>query len=438
MTKRRTFSTLLAATLGLGATFVQAQTPNTDLQKQVEQLQAQVKELQAKSATPSFNGKDVDATVDSVLRDADHRSQLLAESGGFMGGWQDDRFWIRSADGNYSMSPGFQLQFRSVTTFNENAKASGDNNTDNGFEMRRMKFYVDGTAITKNLKYHLQWATDRKTGNLVLEESLVQYKFADNFAVKAGQFKEYIYGEQTVSSARQLFVDRSLLNEVLNGGESYLQGVELNYDNGSNLQATVGFTDGYASRNTNFQDPPTNGFDFGVHGRVNYAVMGDFKGYNSLSAIGNKKDFLVVGAGGDWSQNGDVDVFHHNIDASWQSGPWAVYAAYVGVYTNGGNGAGDNYDYGFVAQAGYLLNAQWEVAGRVDWFHLDNRGAGLEDSFWEITAGVNYYLKGHNAKINVDVGWLPNGSPNAQDGIGVLSNNGDNEFYIRGQFQLLL
>jgi uncharacterized protein YlxW (UPF0749 family) len=92
MTQRRTISALMmAASLGLGATAARAEQPaasQPDLQKQVEQLQQQVKDLQTQRANPAFAAKDVDATVDSVLRDADRRSQMLAETGGFYaGGW---------------------------------------------------------------------------------------------------------------------------------------------------------------------------------------------------------------------------------------------------------------------------------------------------------------------------------------------------------------
>jgi hypothetical protein len=443
MTQRRTIPALLAAaTFGLGATAAWAEQPSQ--QQQIEQLQQQIKELQAQRVTaPAYTAKDVDATVDSVLHDANRRSQMLAETGGFYGGWMDDHFVIRSADGNYDISPGIQFQFRTVTNFNENGKSNGDDNVDNGFETRRLKLSFDGHAITKNLYYNFVWSTDRKSGNLINEEAYAVYKFADNFSVKLGQYKEYIYHEQTVSSKRQLAVDRSLLNEHLNGGESYVQGVDLLWDTGGALRADVGFTDGYNSRNTNFEDPPTNAFDFGVHARVEYAVMGGFKGYNQFTSMGNKADLLVIGAGADWSQNGDINVIHHNADVQWNTGPLAIYAAYVGVYTDfgnslGGGGNGDNYDYGFVVQAGYLVNPEWELFARYDWMHLDNRAAGMEDDFHEVALGVNYYMHGHNAKVTVDVGWLPNGSPSDQDGIGVFANNGDNEYFIRGQFQLLL
>jgi hypothetical protein len=447
MTKRRTIPALLtAAALGLGATAAWADQPanQADMQKQLEALQQQIKDLQAqKVANPAFTAKDVDATVDSVLHDADRRSQMLAETGGFYGGWMDDKFTIRSADGNYSMSPGIQFQFRTVTTYNDKVTSSGDANTDNGFEMRRLKLRFEGNAITKNLTYFFEWATDRKSGNLVNEQGYAQYKFADNFAVKVGQYKEFIYHEQTVSSRYGMAVDRSLLNEVFFGGESFVQGVDLIWDGGGNLRADIGFTDGFKSANTNFQDPPTNAFDFGVHGRFEWLVFGkDFKGYNQFTSMGNKSgDFLVLGAGGDWSQNGDMNVYRMSVDGQWNSGPWGVYVAWAGLYNDPGSGGDSGFDCGLIAQVSYLLNNDWEIFGRYDYFHLDSNsivGHGSEATFYEITVGLNYFLHGHHAKITVDVGWLPNGSPSTQDGIGVLANDGENEYYVRGQFQLLL
>lgn len=442
MSKRRTIPALVAATLGLGATMAWADQPSAaDLQKQVEQLQSQVKDLQSQRANPAFSAKDVDATVDSVLHDANLRSQLMAEAGGFNGGWMDDHFTIRSADGNYSMSPGIQFQFRTTTTYNDKVNG-GDANTDNGFEIHNLRLSFEGTAITKDLSYYFVW-NSFEGGSLVNEEAYVQYRFADNFSVKVGQYRELIYHEQAVHDKRQMAADRSLLNEVLNGGQSFVQGVDLLWDGGGNVHADVGFTDGYNSRNTNFQDPPSNPFDFGVHGRVEYLVFGkDFKGYNQFTSMGNKSgDFLVIGAGADWSQNGDFNVYHHNIDAQWNSGPWGVYVAYVGLYTDPGSGGNSSWDCGGLAQVSYLLNTQWEIFGRYDYLHVSADSPishGTENTFHEIAVGVNYYLHGHNAKITVDAGWLPNGAPNNQSQIGVLANDGENEYYVRGQFQLVL
>jgi hypothetical protein len=442
MTQRTVSAILAAALVGLGvatAAHADPQQPNpADLQKQLETLQQQVKDLQAQRAqTPTYSAKDVDATVDSVMHDANRRSQLLAESGGFYGGYLDDKFQIRSEDGNFSLSPSLWFQFRSVTNFNENVKSNGDDNTDNGLEMRRLKLGFDGNAWSKKFYYNFVWATDRKTGNLVNEEAYIRYQFADNYAVKAGQWKELFNQESAVSSKRKLAVDVSLVNSVLFGGDTYTQGVELNYDDNNALQAALGLTDGYASFNTNFQDPPVNPFDFGVEGRVQYKLFGDWKSYSDFTALGNKKDLLVIGAGADWSQNGDMNIYRHDVDVQWETGPIGVYAGFYGRYTDA-NGSPSTWDWGLIAQASYLLNSQWEVFGRYDYLHLDNVASGNEDTFHEVTVGVNYYVHKHNLKITVDGTWLPNGSPSNQDAIGVLSNNGDNEFLIRGQLQFFL
>ena len=137
MTKRTISALVAAAAFGLGATCAWADQPSqAELQQQLQQLQQQVKQLQAERATPSYSAKDVDATVDSIIHDANRRSQLLADNGGFLAGWNGGHFVLQSEDGNYSLSPGVIFQFRNVTNYNDNAKSNGDANTDNGFEVR--------------------------------------------------------------------------------------------------------------------------------------------------------------------------------------------------------------------------------------------------------------------------------------------------------------
>lgn len=429
MTKRWNIPALMVAALSLGGVAVWAEPNQADLQKQVEQLQAQVKDLQSQR---TYSQADVTATVDSIVRDADKRSQLLADAAGGMAGWMDGGFVIQSADGVYSMRPGIQFQFRSVTNYND--MSSGEN-WDNGFETRRLKFSLEGTAISKNLYYNFVWATSRSSGNLVNEEAYVKYKFADNFAVKAGQFKEHILLETQVSSKRQLAVERSIVSEILLDGDAYSQGIELIYDS-QNLQASFGFTDGYNSRNTNFQDPPANSFDWGAHARVQYKAFGDWRDYSDVTAMFGK-DLLVIGGGGDWSQNGDIDTFRHGVDVQYETGgKLALTAAYVAQWIRIGGGGDDLYHWGVMVQAAYALDKQWEVFARGAYLDFDS--VSDDDTFCEITVGLNYYIYKHNAKITVDLGWLPSGSPTSIDSAGILANDGDNQFYFRAQFQLLL
>jgi hypothetical protein len=447
MKKRRPLRALLAAaTIGCAAAASGEQpaapaATNEELQRQIEALRQQVRRLEQShrsAAEPAYTQQDVDAAVSSLIRDADRRSQLLAETGGFLGGWQDDKFSIRSADGNYSLNPSVQFQFRYDTTWREGGGSNdGDDRTDSGFEVRRLKLGIDGNALSKDLYYNFVWATDRKTGNLVNEEAYILWKFAPTLSVKVGQYKELIYQESIVSSKRLLAVDRTLIDQVVFGGDAYIQGVELDYNDENAIQALIGFSDGYNSFDTNFQDPPINPFDFGIYGRAQYKVFGDWKNYTDMTALRNKKDLLVLGVGGDWSQSGGTNTYRHALDAQWETGPLALFGAFIGRYVDS-PAAGSTWDWGFVAQAAYLVNTQWEVFGRYNYFALDDTAPGAEDQFHEITVGLNYYIRNHHAKITLDAGWLPSGSPSNQDGIGVLSNDGRNEYYLRGQFQLLL
>jgi hypothetical protein len=72
----------------------------------------------------------------------------------------------------------------------------------------------------------------------------------------------------------------------------------------------------------------------------------------------------------------------------------------------------------------------------------DAVAAGDEDTFHEITGGVNYYLGKdgaylHRAKLSFDLTYLPNGAPSDQTQSGILAAD-EGEFVARAQFQLML
>ncbi|HEY0009501.1 MAG TPA: hypothetical protein VGB55_12305, partial [Tepidisphaeraceae bacterium] len=90
------------------------------------------------------------------------------------------------------------------------------------------------------------------------------------------------------------------------------------------------------------------------------------------------------------------------------------------------------YNWGGLLQVSYMLSEKVEVFGRYDYTDLD---AG--DEYSEITVGGNYYFAGHNAKMSIDVSYLPDGSPSSESGIGIKESE-DAQFVVRGQFQLAL
>ena len=254
---RRFIPVMVLGALGVsGALALAADTATEDLKAQVNALQAKVESLEAKQ----LSTKDVDDTVRRILADADSRSHMLA-SEGFTAGYSNGKFLIQSADGNFVLHPYLQMQLRNATDYREDFKSRGDGDTQNGFEMRRMKFGFEGNAYGPELTYQFQWATNRTAnaagegaGMPVLEDAWAKYQFADGWAVMGGQFKDPLFRESLVSSMKQLAAERSLLNGILEGGDNYVEGVSLLYTH-DRLHAQGAFTNGFGSQNANFVEP---------------------------------------------------------------------------------------------------------------------------------------------------------------------------------------
>jgi hypothetical protein len=432
---------------------VLAQVPATqpsldELQQQVRQLQARIQQLEDQQNAPQ-RAAVTDETVQRVMSDAHHRTKLMQMDNGFTAGWSENRFFLASADGNWLFVPHLLLQFRNATNWNHD----GDN-LENGFEIRRARFSFDGTAFSKDLYYHFQWATRNGTGGVVLQDALVGYDFAAGTSLQAGQYKTPWNKEETVDASRQLAAERSLLNFLIGGAHTdRAQGVSL-IRNGERYRAELMVHDGYNSKNTNFQDRSGGdnfiagvGTDYGGALRFDYYLSKKTRAVDDFTALGNKDDVLVIGGGADFSQRGDNLVLFHTADVQWENTRGlALYGAFVGAYRSLGTGAtggfppaGDFYDWGFLAQAGYLITDKLELFARYDYTRLDDDAlpAGASRDVHEITVGASYYFYKHNLKFTLDATWLPNGSPIDAPGLDIVAGS-ENEFLVRGQMQLYL
>jgi len=437
--KKIAIPAVVAGALGLGAgAIAQAADPTADqLMQQIQELQTKVQQLEAKQQTQStVSAQQVDATVEHVLQDAEKRSQLL-QMEGFTAGYSKGRFTIQDASGNWVLRPSIEFQFRGVGNIRD---GGGDQNNDKqkGFEVSRLAFGFDGVACTPNLTYLFQWNTDTDGGSVGLEQAYVRYAFNDTMAIRAGQFRNPVFHEQEMGKTTQLAVDRSLANVLITGTtEARTQAVEFQFDPSSQLAIMVGAEDGFNSQNSDFTDPSSGGsYDWGAYARVNFFAMGTKDAYKDFSAVGDKGQLLVIGAGGDISQTGSFNDYLHTVDVQYETGGLSVYAAYLGDYID--SGGDDTYNWGFLLQAGYMVSPSWEVFGRWDYTKFDSDSSVSSDELCELTVGVNYYMcANHNVKLSFDVTWLPNGSPTDIRELGILAAD-DSEYIFRGQFQLLL
>jgi hypothetical protein len=435
-TCRLTMTGMVALCLSSGLAYANQPTA----EERIGQLEAKLAALEAREASGS---KELARTIDSILRDADKRSSTLMQNSTSMGAGYDDGFFIRSGD-NWVLRPGALFQFRHNIWGGDDA--GGDSDVENGFEVRNLQLTLEGIAFTPDLTYAIEWSNGPSSGELNLDHAWARWMFSDDWGTRIGQWKVPVSHEWLMAEGRLLAADRSLADTLFSSGAvARSQGVTVvygAYDNDNPLYVEAGLHDGASEEDTNFQDDDA---DFGVAARVEYKVFGNWLAYSDFSARQNRDGLLVIGAGGDWSQSGDADLISAAIDAQWESqNGLGLFGALLVRNGDPGGGFDDETDFGLVAQAGYLLNPSWELFGRYSggFFDLDRTEGGTqEDTFHELTVGVNYFLgengsAGHRAKFTVDFSFLPDGLPGTASQLGYIGNGFEEEWVIRAQFQL--
>lgn len=430
------------------------------------------------AAWSGANADEVRAVVAEMLSDAETRASLAA-SGATAG--YDKGFFLGSADGNFRLQVGGQIQFRYVIDFRNNAPAGADDFIP-GFQTRRTKLSFEGHVFDPNLFYKVQGNFARAGGGfgggaMGLEEAYVGYKWDNGFSAQWGQFKLPLLREELVSSKYQLAVDRSFVNEIFN--QDYSQGIQAAWES-EYLRVQGAFSDGIGSRNT---DLGANPADWALTGRLEWLWSGQWKQFKDFTSQRGSEFAGLLGAavhyeGGPDTPTGagaavppPANVRQRNLiytaDLSIEGDGWNVYGAFIGANSdNYPTGAPNFDDFGWVLQGGLYLTDDFELFARYDGVLPDSSResgpAGVagdrsgNDYASFVTGGFNWYLHGHGAKFTFDTIYgidganmnaffntTPGGSVSAPfqpvgTGVGYFGPNGGNsEWIFRMQFQLL-
>lgn len=431
----------------VAASEVRADEPTAaELRRQIEKLQEQVQKLEAaQAAQPAAS----DAAAQRVLADAERRAarspvSLMSMDDEVLVGHNGKQFQLTSPSGDFLLVPNIQIQLRHVTNAN-NENGDSFEDIENGMEVRRAKVGVKGHAFTKALKYDLKWAFNRDGGAAGLENAYIEYVpdqllGVDDMGLRAGQFKDMTFIEESVSSSKQTAVDRSLVNESIGGGNTdYIQGIGPIFK-GERLRGGLFYTDGANSDNTPWH---AEMWDYGFAGRADFIVTGDADSVlEDFTAMGTEENSARVGAGFHWSAMGDSRVLWHGIDGQYETaGGLGILAAYYGRWADVDDV--DTFDLGGLLQVSQTFGEGWEGFVRYDFIIFEEDvvvGTDAEDFFHEIGAGVNRYFEGHKSKVTVDVIYLPDGNPGSNTGIGLRPSNGefDDQMALRLQYQLAI
>lgn len=411
-------------------------------------LQQRVAELERQQSNEAVQARNAEL-MREMLQELALRKPALVSDTGLSAGY-DKGFFIKSLDDQFLLKIKTQFQFRHTyinaddgdgTNTNGNSDPSG-----NTFEIEQARIKFTGHVL-KDLKYCILLDLDDDTTNFGrLKDYYVKYSFMPEIGVQVGRQLGAFGRQENISSGRQMFVGRSLANEVFNIGRT--TGLELFGDIAmldTSLNYRVGLYNGFRDATNapfaqNDNTPavaaraqlPLLGAsvsDFLSESDLAYhenpvALVGCSFGYtnarqedsfaiqdgNQYTALVHSNDGLTDRAlvGGECTMFGADVAFKCNgfsamLEGFYQHAELDSAEAGLGVRGAGIDGLGvDNY--GWNAQAGYFLVPHvFEVISRVGGICVDNSN----DSY-EYAGGWNWYLggNGHDLKLTMDVTYI--------------------------------
>lgn len=460
-----------------GASLAMAE-ESAELQARVSQLEAQLAKVQQAQGEAWMNerrAEEVKTLVREVLADADTRASLLQD--GMTAGHDGKSFFLKSNDGAFVLKIAGQIDFRAIWDFQSDRSSglsvgdqedfdsdgeqdgnvspvSDEDDNDFGFQVRRTKLKFSGNVPGSKIDYLVVLAAEREDGNIFLEDVMIGRAINDNWYISGGKQKLPFLREELTSSSRLIAVERGLVTEFFTLDRA--EGVQIDYSNNDNFQASVAFSDGADSETTTFG---ADEVDFAVTARADLKLMGDWDALKDLTAWKGQDDALFIGAAVHYQQgdedNADVstsavaDYLAWTIDGQYESGSGlSVGAALMGGHTDPDtSGAGERDMYGFQVTGAYNIDDKWQPFVRWEWIDQDASYVP-EDNIQAFTFGINRYVRKHNVKITADVLWIYDGTPASNpfgnsissSGLGISgfsSAEDDDLIAIRTQVQVL-
>ncbi len=420
------------------------------MESMVKAQQEQIGSLQQQLATQQAGGveqmrvEEIRRVVQELFRDPAFRDQLPMNAG------YDGGFYIRSGqDFMLKINGMMQARYVGYCASNDVNHDTGSglfgkhvSNDRSGMEFSRLRLAFSGYAYDPNFTYRFELKAD-DTDNVSIYYAWMNYKFLDAAQMRIGLYKLPFGRQETTSDQKQMMVDRSMANEVFNLGRS--MGVMLHgnlFDKRVDYGASV--TNGFKNNLDPVGNPDdTNALDTnpGLSARTVWHAMydnlgKDFEGESDLEY--HKKPALDFGTSFAWGADRgdrnnvslpyqipdrarvgpggygmvgaqDTNITQFGLDAAFKYLGFATQAEYFlrmienknfaspWVLATGDNGS--SHQQGGYWQAGYFVVPQKvELVARVGgiWDYGN-------DNMWEYAGGVNYYIRGHNLKLQADV-----------------------------------
>jgi phosphate-selective porin OprO and OprP len=314
---------------------------------------------------------------------------------------------VSAADGRSSLNIRVRIQIRAT------ASGEGDDGREDLTEVsiRRMRLVFQGNAAGPILTYYVQLSfanLDMEPDlRLPLRDAYVTWSPSESIAIRIGQMKVPFSRQRVISSSALQMVDRSIVVSELNLDRDVgVQAFSRSLLGLNRLGYSVGVSSGllYAGR---LEAWPLGAFDDYVEGDVQRAAswrvaLGASVGYNQNT---NRPRSTI----GTPYQAGDVDYRHAAIDLLIKKRGWSLMSEWlyreanrhsVGLVSSSQpTSPFSRSGWGAYVQGGRMVTDRLELTARYARMQPED---GTDPTFVtsrEAGAGVNYYIAGHDLKV---------------------------------------
>ena len=346
------------------------------------------------------------------------------------------------------------------------------NHTNNGFETTRAAINLAGTiAEDYYFNMRLNWspyntASASATGqqlaaagfnptgvaaaspNTGISDGVLEWAYGGikmgDLAIEIGRQKYDVMRSFIVNAEYQQSIERSLYTYFW-ATTNLTNGVKVKWNNDAfrvnAMYSNAGQDFGNAVNSPYF----TNAAEYAFSGRFEWLAKGTWEQFNQISSVPGEEMGILAGVGAAYLDT-DEDLFPFNNRSNWQvtgdlsmqMGGWDLMGSIsVGDDTNSSN----SNPWGWEVGGGVYLDDKIQLYGRYQWLdpaYSQTYGSG--DNLNIVTAGINYYMAGNNAKLSLDWSYSFDQVVALGSGYGYTNwlPSGDNggEWLLRTQLQL--
>ena len=426
---------------GLDARIAELESANEATNAIVEQLRLELDQERATNNSDwitEARSDEIRSLVHDVLADADSRTNL--QGSGATAGWNNG-FFIKSADGAFSLNLHAVLQVRFAYDDRNNVGAGLDDSTW-GFENRRTALKFGGHIFDKSWKFFIQqiWTPG---GTAALLDGVINRDLGDGWSMQLGKFRMPFLREELVNYTNLLTVERSIVSGPFGIGRS--QGLQFSYK-ADDFKFTTAIFDDFGGIAGNANPAGTLDSEIAFAARAEFLVKGNWKQFGNLTAFPGTEDGVLVGLAYAYEKDetlaneNDTDTrWTADINYHWDGASFFAYYAHRSFDDD--DTPGNNVDQSaFVLQGGYFINDDTELFARYETADADTVGV---DDLEILTAGFNKYYHGQNVRWSTDVGYSYNTLGATWTGQAGFTNwqtdtaGEDGQMLIRSQLQLM-